>query len=190
MTIAHFGYFIHIYLSSFHCAWSKLNWGLRDRFHLRFTCFQHRALIITIIIIVSIQCNDHHRQIDRISKPHQNIFFCPPSNICRYNISGFVEELPRLPENRYQHACAALPSTGVSPTHILKPVQAFIVVGGYDGSRFFSSVVTLLPGAPTWTYLASLPRGLIGARASIVGGRLRVNGGYGGTSHKYEVIIK
>ena len=33
---------------------------------------------------------------------------------CRYNISGFVEELPQLPENRYGHACGALP-TGVRP---------------------------------------------------------------------------
>ena len=33
---------------------------------------------------------------------------------CRYNINGFVEELPQLPENRYRHACSALPS-GVRP---------------------------------------------------------------------------
>ena len=32
----------------------------------------------------------------------------------RYNISGFVEELPQLPENKGGHACAALP-TGVRP---------------------------------------------------------------------------
>ena len=32
---------------------------------------------------------------------------------CRYNVDGFVKELPQLPENRYGHACAALPSTKV-----------------------------------------------------------------------------
>ena len=32
---------------------------------------------------------------------------------CRYNAGGFVEELPQLPENRYGHACAALPSNKV-----------------------------------------------------------------------------
>ena len=59
-----------------------------------------------------------------------------------------------------------------------KPVhlQAFVVVGG-EGSSWLSSVVTLLPGATAWTRLASLPRAVSGARASIVGGRLRVNGG-------------
>ena len=77
----------------------------------------------------------------------------------------------------------------MSPTHILKPVQAFIVVGGWGG-RALSSVVTLLPGAPAWTYLASLPRALTGARASIVGGRIRVNGGYGGGSFRSEVMIE
>ena len=33
----------------------------------------------------------------------------------RYNVNGFVEELPQLPENRNAHACAALPATGVRP---------------------------------------------------------------------------
>ena len=32
---------------------------------------------------------------------------------CRYDINGFVEELPQLPENRIAHSCAALPATGV-----------------------------------------------------------------------------
>ena len=32
----------------------------------------------------------------------------------RYNINGFVEELPQLPEVRQSHACAALPTTRVS----------------------------------------------------------------------------
>ena len=37
----------------------------------------------------------------------------PPAKSCRYNVSGFVEELPQLPENREGHACAALSATGV-----------------------------------------------------------------------------
>ena len=56
----------------------------------------------------------------------------------------------------------------------LKHFQAFVVAGG----RRLSSVFTLLPGAPVWTNLTSLPRGLWDARAIIVaGGRLRVVGG-------------
>ena len=45
-----------------------------------------------------------------------NIFSNPSGKSCRYNIHGFVEELPKLPENRFGHACAALPSTEVRPT--------------------------------------------------------------------------
>ena len=37
---------------------------------------------------------------------------------CRYNISGFVEELPRLPEDRLWHACGALPVTQVREAFI------------------------------------------------------------------------
>ena len=107
-----------------------------------------------------------------------NIVFTSP---CRYNINGFVEELPQLPESRYRHSCAALPSTGVrlGLDQPLKSFQAFVVAGGRDdGSNSLSSVVTLLPGATTWTPLASLPRSLSLARASIVaGGRMRVVGG-------------
>ena len=72
-------------------------------------------------------------------------------------------------------------------------MQDFLVAGGYDGStdQLLSSVLTLLPGATAWTPLASLPRALDGARASIVGGRLRVNGGVdGGFSFRSEVMIE
>ena len=33
--------------------------------------------------------------------------------ICRYSFTGLAKELPQLPQNRWNHACAALPSTGV-----------------------------------------------------------------------------
>ena len=38
-----------------------------------------------------------------------------PTIFTRYDVNGFVEELPQLPENRYGHACSALPATGVRP---------------------------------------------------------------------------
>ena len=66
-------------------------------------------------------------------------------------------------------------------------LQAFLVAGGVDGSNYLSSVLTLLPGATAWTPLASLPIGLLYARASIVGGRLRVTGGYSGGPRRSEV---
>ena len=72
-------------------------------------------------------------------------------------------------------------------------LQDFLVAGGWDGSHRLSSVLTLLPGATAWTRLASLPRTLLGAQASIVGGRLRVNGGYEGgfvASYRSEVMIE
>ena len=41
---------------------------------------------------------------------------------CRYDVNGFVEELPQLPENREGHACAALPNT-VSSTGVRLPIK-------------------------------------------------------------------
>ena len=126
----------------------------------------------------------------------------PSAKSCRYNISGFVEELPKLPENRFQHACAALPATGVRPSRPITRVsvycnvpthifQAFVVAGGRkDISNILSSVLTLLPGAEAWTSLASLPRPLTAARASVVGGKIRLVGGYDGESTRSEVMVK
>ena len=62
------------------------------------------------------------------------------------------------------------------------------MVAGGAVSGLTSSVLTLLLGAADWTPLASLPRPLDGARASIVGGRLRMTGGEDGDSYRSEVI--
>ena len=67
-------------------------------------------------------------------------------------------------------------------------MQALVVAGGHDGSNYLSSVLTLLPGAAVWTPIASLPRALKGARASIVGGRVRLAGGRDENSNRQEVM--
>ena len=75
-------------------------------------------------------------------------------------------------------------------------LQALVVAGGrfffpFPDRPYTSSVLTLLPGATNWTSLASLPRPLRYAGASIVGGRLRVNVGQdGGFSYRSEVMIE
>ena len=71
-------------------------------------------------------------------------------------------------------------------------LQALVVAGGRDDDgNYLSSVLTLPPDATAWTPLAFLPRGLWGAQASIVGRRLRVNGGQDGPgSSRYEVMIE
>ena len=67
-------------------------------------------------------------------------------------------------------------------------MQALVVAGGNNGSVNLASMLTLLPGAESWTSLASLPRALYGARALIVGGRLRLTGGRDdGGSYRSEV---
>ena len=110
----------------------------------------------------------------------------------RYNVNGFVEELTQLPENRWGHSCAAIPSTGVrlmlfQSYQLLNPVQEYIVAGGHDGCAMGAhaagsdtdSVLSLLPGASSWTTLASLPRTVYQGRASLVGGNMRLAGGNG-----------
>ena len=72
---------------------------------------------------------------------------------------------------------------------MVKPAQELVVAGGMDGSNnYLSSVLTLLPGATAWTPLASLPRTLGHTHASIVGGKMRVTGGYSEGSRRSEVV--
>ena len=63
-----------------------------------------------------------------------------------------------------------------------------MVAGGIKGwPNIHSSVLTLLPGAAAWTSLESLPQPLYGAKASIVGGRIRLTGGFDGVLRRSEV---
>ena len=55
-------------------------------------------------------------------------------------------------------------------------MKAFYVAGGDTGGPT-SSVLRLLRGASAWTLVASLPQDLYQARASLVGGNMRVTGG-------------
>ena len=67
-------------------------------------------------------------------------------------------------------------------------LQAIVVAGGFATTTIASTadrqsitlskaVRILLPGATAWDSLASLPRVLYNAHASIVGGRFRMTGG-------------
>ena len=83
--------------------------------------------------------------------------------------------------------CSSFHWGETNPTHIL---QAFVVAGGWgDGSSRLSSVYTLLSGATDWTSLASLPRGLSSALASVVGGKIRVVGGFSKGYARSEVMV-
>ena len=98
----------------------------------------------------------------------------------RYSNSSFlVEELPQLPDIRAGHACLILPNTGVRLTspQTSKDLQALVVAGGNNGWVNLASMLSLLPGSEFWLALTPLPRALYGARALIVGGRLRLTGG-------------
>ena len=67
--------------------------------------------------------------------------------------------------------------------------QAFVVAGGNDATEnLFSSVFTLIRGATSWTTLASLPRALQQPKASVVGGMLRLIGGFDGSFFRSEVF--
>ena len=54
----------------------------------------------------------------RDDKRRQHILLSTKAKNYRYNVRGFVEELPPLPDARIEHVCGALP-TGVRPAQII-----------------------------------------------------------------------
>ena len=69
-------------------------------------------------------------------------------------------------------------------------MQAYLIAGGYVSGSVSASALTLLPGASSWTTISSLPRALYHAKASIVGGKIRVSGGRDDNNiYKAEVIL-
>ena len=66
-------------------------------------------------------------------------------HFCRYSVNGFVEELPHLPEHRYRHACASLPSTKVRLT---QPANALCHCPKSNWSYDIEDFVGCLPFSP------------------------------------------
>jgi len=93
----------------------------------------------------------------------------------RYNIQGYVENLPDLNAGRWNHACASLFSPGG---------LVLVVAGGWDGVNTHSSTETLLVGSTAWTYSKPLPRYLGGASAVNMGNKIYL---LGGSSDSYRV---
>ena len=92
-------------------------------------------------------------------------------------------------EQRYGHACGALP-TGVRPAQMISfHKQALIVAGGIGSGSRLASVETLRPGSTSWTPLASLPRALAFVRASVVGETLWVTGGLDDASSRRSEVM-
>ena len=72
----------------------------------------------------------------------------------RYNISGFVKELVQIPENRWSHACSALP-TGV------RPVQTSPTCAGFcccRRTRWIRQQPFLCADSPPWSNSLDSPR--------------------------------
>ena len=64
------------------------------------------------------------------------------------------------------------------------------MAGGYNGRDPISSVLLFPPGAKAWIPVASLPRPLMYAQASIFGGKCRVYGGEdNGRVYRSEVMV-
>jgi len=92
----------------------------------------------------------------------------PPNSVVRYNIQGYVEDLPSLNEGRWHHVCAPLyTSDGL----------VIIVAGGWDGKNTHSSTEKLLVGSSAWETIKPLPRYLGTAKAINLGNTIYLLGG-------------
>ena len=95
----------------------------------------------------------------------------------RYNVNGFVEELPQLPDVLWGHACSALPPNGVRPVqpifhicrHLLWPEESTMDPSTYW--RWYFSLGQRLgsPSPPSLTHWDVLKHRLLGAGSGWMG---------------------
>jgi len=104
------------------------------------------------------------------------------STVTRYNMLGFVEDLPQLLEGRSSHGCSSyLREDGT---------QVFLVAGGLDLDYWErSSTEILVSGSIAWKMVSPLPWTASGLQGGTVGSnKLYMTGGYNG-EWKDEILI-
>lgn len=92
--------------------------------------------------------------------------------VSRYDINGFVEDLPSLVERRAYHSCGSyLRGDGT---------QVLLVAGGDSGAWIdskLSSTEVLTADSSAWTVTNPLPSALTGLKGLNLGGRIYMTGG-------------
>jgi len=89
--------------------------------------------------------------------------------VTRYDVLGFVEDLPPLNEGRYAHGCGAyLREDGT---------QALLVAGGVGHQGYLSSTEILATPTSDWLLTTKLPRKMEGLKGATVAGFLYMTGG-------------
>jgi len=102
------------------------------------------------------------------------------STVTRYDISGFLEDLPSLNEGRDNHGCAAFSREDST--------LALVVSGGSGESGKLSSTEILTTSSSAWVLTDNLPRKMSGVRIASIAGFIYLTGGideYG--NHRDEV---
>lgn len=112
-------------------------------------------------------------------------------SVSRYDLEGWIEDLPPMQQNRNWHGCASY-KTDSGDTVLL-------VAGGWDTPNysFVSSVETLRLGEPAWSFSTPFPRaqayirGLsLDNRVLMVGGGNRVDGSLMSYSDIFELELE
>jgi len=92
--------------------------------------------------------------------------------VSRYDINGFVEDLPSLVVRRAYHSCGSyLRGDGT---------QVLLVAGGDNGAWIDNkeaSTELLIGDSPAWALTTPLPRALTGLKGLTLGGRVYMTGG-------------
>jgi len=96
------------------------------------------------------------------------------SGVLRYNLEGFVENLPNMNNKRFDHACGSYTSGGT---------LVLLVAGGEEDNSYHSSVPPLssseklVTGSTAWTYTKPLPRGLQSVASTSMSNQVFLLGG-------------
>jgi len=100
----------------------------------------------------------------------------------RYNMMGWVEDLPQLIEGRYDHGCGSY--LRVDGTQVL------LVAGGWEnGPGPHSSTEVLIGDSPAWTSTTPLPMIVFGVASVSLYNTVFISGGEDGAYHSNRAEV-
>ena len=107
------------------------------------------------------------------------------STVSRYGVSGWVEDLPSLTEERSDHGCGSFIREDGTQVKVVcsmfafdsRYLQVLLVAGGMDVRHIFlSSTEVLTVDSSAWTMTTPLPQTATGLKGVVLGGSLYMTG--------------
>merc|ERR1719245_2184973 len=101
--------------------------------------------------------------------------------VSKYNVDGWVEDLPTLNDGRRYHGCGFY----FDENNELN----YLVAGGYGyGNSYEKSTEIMLANGPGWVFAENLPTHRQGLKGTSINGQIFMTGGHDGLNYSDDIL--